>query len=86
MMNDTPTIDYEDILKVVRSWPFSERLTLVQDILSTLAPELEKPGGPSSVKRNTLKEALGLLAINQPAPSDQDIEKWLNEYRVDKYS
>jgi len=39
---ETPT--YEAILKTVRAWPPAERLTLVQDILKTLA---QAPGGGS---------------------------------------
>ena len=36
-------------------------------------------------KRNTLQKALGMLAANQPAPSDADIEQWLHEHRTEKY-
>ena len=79
-------MSYDNILNTIRNWPLSKRLTLVQDILKTLAPDLKavEPDSPRA-KRNTLKEALGLLATNQPAPSDQEIQDWLNEHRLEKY-
>ena len=33
----------------------------------------------------TLSQALGLLATDQPAPTDADVEKWLTEARLEKY-
>jgi len=33
-------------------------------------------------KRNTLEKALGLLATDQPAPSDEKVQRWLDEHRI----
>ena len=51
-------------------------------MLKTLEPEF-KMTRPK--RRKTLNKALGLLATNQPAPSDEEIEQWLDEYRMEKY-
>jgi hypothetical protein len=85
-MGDIQTITYENILRVIHNWPLSERLNLVQDILKTLAPELKNSKlSVSHTRRNTLKEALGLLATHQPPPSDEEIQDWLDEHRREKY-
>jgi hypothetical protein len=74
----TPVADYNAILTLVRSWPAAQRLTLVQDVLGTLAPPQREP-------QQTLAQARGLLATTAPAPSDQQIETWLDERRAERY-
>lgn len=79
-----PTKDhltYQSILTTVRSWSATQRFTLVQDILATLAPQEENQKAP----RHTLPHARGLLKTDRPAPSDQDIETLLKERRQDRY-
>ena len=43
------------------------------------------PGETARPKRETLRRALGLLAGDRPVPSDQEIERWLQERRAEKY-
>ena len=74
-------INYRAIIEIIRGWPPASRFSLVQDVLKTLAPEVES----SRSKRNTLEKALGLLATNQPAPSDAEVQQWLDEHRMEKY-
>jgi hypothetical protein len=38
MMSAAETIEYETILKIVRDWPPARRVTLMQEVLQTLAP------------------------------------------------
>jgi dihydroneopterin aldolase len=75
------SIDYKAIIEIVRGWPPASRFSLVQDVLKTLAPEVEN----SRSKRNTLEKALGLLATSQSAPSDAEVQQWLDEHRMEKY-
>jgi len=35
--------------------------------------------------KKTLPSALGLLSTNQPAPADEEIQRWLDERRMKKY-
>jgi hypothetical protein len=72
---------YEHVINIVRSWPAPQRLTFVQDVLATLVPDItsDRPRQP------TLNHALGLLATDQPAPSDEDIAALLNERRQQRY-
>jgi len=63
-MNALDTLTYDQVLETVHTWPPAKRISLAQDLLKLLASEIET----SRPKRNTLKKALGLLAIGQPAP------------------
>ena len=74
-------INYKAVIEIIRDWPPASRFSLVQDVLKTLAPEVES----SRSKRNTLEKALGLLATNQTAPSDAEVKQWLDEHRMEKY-
>ena len=80
-MNATETIDYEHVLHLVLSWPASQRFTLVQEVLKTLAPV--EP--PERATRQTLIRARGLLATEQAAPSDEEIAQWLDERQNERY-
>lgn len=77
MMNQSPT--YQQVLEIVRQWPDARRFTLVQDVLKTLEPEAHPR------KKQTLSQALGLLATSAPPPSDEEIKQWLEEHRTEKY-
>ena len=70
--------DYETILAVVRSWPAAQRFALVQGVLGTLVPTEREP-------RRTLEQARGLLATKQSTPSDNDVARWLDEQRSQRY-
>jgi hypothetical protein len=75
------TADYEQVLTIVRSWPAAQRFTLVQEVLTTLAPaESSERFRPS-----TLDQARGLLTAGRPSPSDEEIARWLDERRTERY-
>lgn len=73
MMNQSPT--YQKVLEIVRRWPDARRFTLVQDVLKKAHPR----------KKQTLSQALGLLATSAPPPSDEEVKPWLEEHRTEKY-
>lgn len=70
--------DYESILALVRSWPASQRFSLVQDVLVTLAPTERQP-------QQTLDRARGLLATEKGAPTDEQIAEWRDAHRMERY-
>ena len=76
------TLSYQTVINIVRRWPPDRRFALVHDVFETLLPEMSPPRR----KRKTLNEALGLLATEQPAPSDAEIQQWLDERRMEKYA
>ena len=72
--------DYETILALVRSRPAAQRfsLSLVQDVLVTLAPTERAP-------RQTLQHARGLLATDHALPTNEQVAEWLDERRSERY-
>jgi hypothetical protein len=75
------TLSYESILSVVRNWPLSMRAALMHDLLDTLTEQSQK----HERKRKALSRLFGLLKTDKPAPSDEDVERWLDERRMEKY-
>ncbi|HEY8326694.1 MAG: hypothetical protein ACHQ1E_09530 [Ktedonobacterales bacterium] len=77
-----PTFDRETILRVVRQWPINEQIALADAILAdaraSTEPTLEPPAVPSAALR-------GILSNDQPAPSDDEIARILDEERMKKY-
>ena len=74
-------LSYESVLQVVYTWSPAKRYSLIQDLLKTIEPKEQESKRP-----DTLKQALGLLATDQPAPTDEDVAHWLNERRIVKTS
>lgn len=80
-MNRLDNANYDGVLNIVRQWPILQQMALVQDVMKTLKVRLEPARRPG----NTLSRALGLLATDQPAPTDEEIKQWLDEHRMEKY-
>lgn len=68
-MNSLTIETYAAVFQTIRQWPPDRRFTLVQDVINTLG--VDKEIAPP--RQNTLSRALGLLATDQPAPSDEEI-------------
>lgn len=91
-------MDRETILRTVRQWPAEEQITLLQEILdhlrhdvvagvearSTTTSEPERVSEPA-VRHGSLRNLVGLLATDQPSPTDEEVERWLEERRMEKY-
>ena len=80
-MQTVENIQYRTVVEQIKEWPVDERLALVQDILRTLQPQLDV----SEHQEETLDKALGLLASQYPAPTDDTVKQWLHERRMEKY-
>ena len=74
-------IGYEGVLKIISQWPAAQQMALVEDVLRRISPRVEPP----RKRQRTIDRALGLLATDQPAPTDEEVERWLDEHRVEKY-
>ena len=77
-----PMLDREEILRIVRQWSVNERIALADAILADARTaqqqELQPPAVPSAALR-------GILSNGQPAPSDEDVARILDEERMRKY-
>lgn len=80
-METTTYHTYEAVLDVVRTWPPEKRFLLIQDVIKTLEPTFRAGGA----RQPTAEKALGLLATEQPAPSDTEVQQWLEEHRMEEY-
>jgi hypothetical protein len=80
MTNQTEIAGYQGVLSIVQQWPTAQQIALVQDVLETLASRIE----PARPQRQTLSRALGLLATDGAAPTDEEVEQWLGEHRMEK--
>ena len=81
MMTHVENINYESVLKTIRQWPKPQRFMLVQEVLRTLAPEVEQP----QRRERTLEQALSVVNLNGPPPTDEEVKQWLGEHRMEKY-
>ncbi|MCI0396998.1 MAG: hypothetical protein L0332_10235 [Chloroflexi bacterium] len=73
--------DYQEVLETIRTWPTVTRLNLVQDVLKTVESDVNVP----RTTTGTLEKALGLLATDAPPPTDEEVERLLEEERIRKY-
>jgi len=76
-----PSPDVESVLHIVRRWPPAQRFVLMQELLKTLAP----PEPDALPKPTTLDQARGLLTTDRPPPSDDDVTRWLDERRNERF-
>ena len=73
--------DYSGVLRTVSGWPPEDRIALAQDILRIVQIDLSKP----RPRRRTLDRALGLARGAGPPPTDEDVERWIEDHRREKY-
>ena len=77
-----PMLDREAILRIVRQWSINEQIALSDAILAdaraSCQPVFQPPVVPSSALR-------GILSNGQPAPTDDEVARILDEERMKKY-
>jgi hypothetical protein len=71
----------EGILDELRTWPSSERVRLARMILETV----ENSSADLSPRRGSLKDLVGILKTDAPAPTDEDCRAILEEELVKKH-
>ncbi len=80
-MNQIENINYETTLRTIRQWTIAQRFALLQDVLKTLVPEVERP----PVRERTLERALQVVPLDRQPPTDEEVKQWLDEHRMEKY-
>jgi hypothetical protein len=81
MGSKSSALTREQVLNAVRSWPAEERFWLAYEILHTLGREEPTP----EQRRDAFRHLRGTLKTSDPPPTDEDVKRWLDEYRVSKY-
>ncbi|HEY7973750.1 MAG TPA: hypothetical protein VID72_00270 [Ktedonobacterales bacterium] len=78
----TPILDRDTILRAIQTWPRDEQVALAQDIMRRAGiPLVEEPLDPPDSQG-----LAGMLANGHPAPTGEQVERWLEEDRMNKYS
>lgn len=72
--------DFQSVLKTVSSWPADQRASLAHALLQSLSTS-----DPSSRKKPTLDEIVGIARGTGPAPTDAQVKQWLDEHRMRKH-
>ncbi|HEU5343313.1 MAG TPA: hypothetical protein VFX31_04350 [Ktedonobacterales bacterium] len=83
-----PSLDYDTILRVIRKWPKDAQVELAREILREAEDNRKQQPSdttPSSSREDSFRQLIGILATDQPAPSDEEIERWREERRMEKY-
>ena len=76
------TTNYDDVRHQIETWPSAERARLAQYIITTLEPE----AATNPRKRNSVAEIYGRMAVEGvPAPSDDEVDRMLDESRLERY-
>jgi hypothetical protein len=70
---------YEALLKAAGELAPDERIRLAREILGTAHPQDARP------RRATLSQAVGLIRGDGVPPSDDEVQRWLEEGRLEKY-
>lgn len=82
----SPTLDHDAVLETIRRWPRDAQVALAREIMQEMSAS---PTGTRSLEDAAggrgLHDLLGLFATDQPAPSDEEIERWREEWRMEKY-
>jgi hypothetical protein len=79
----TPTQDRERVLRDTRKWPIAEQIALAHAILQRA--EASRKGQPLAAPKVPSAALRGMLANGQPAPTDEEVARWLDEARMEKY-
>jgi len=80
-MSSRSALTRKQILEVVRSWPADEQFGLAHEILRDLGQKEPTP----EQRREAFKRLEGILATDAPPPTDEEVERILEEERMRKY-
>jgi hypothetical protein len=79
--NSDIAASYQTVLTTVLSWPNSKQWALLRELFALIAREDEIAGK----QYGTLSKVLGIASTDQPPPTDEEVEQWLDEHRMEKY-
>jgi hypothetical protein len=81
-MSSAEANEIADILSRVKTWSIPSRVTLARQILESVEgkPVIEPPP-----RKRPLTDLIGLLKTDAPPPTDEEVERILEEERLRKY-
>ncbi len=89
-MSTADAIELADVINRVKTWSPGLRIALAKEILESLQPsEVAAGSGSASVKQFprglSAEDLQDLLKTDRPAPDDETVDRWIDEYRMQKY-
>lgn len=93
-MGASSQAQHDSLVKQIDDLPREDQVDILFHLLEMLLPSHEHgkawlgSGAATDARgqrQRTLDRALGLLATDQPAPTDEEVEQWLEEHRQEKY-
>ena len=82
MTNSVAPAEYHDVFQTVRQWPPEARRDLLRDVLKTLHDE--RPH--RSTRGFSADQVIRLLRSDQPAPTDEECDRILEDELMKKYA
>jgi len=75
-----------DILNRVTTWPTTLRITLARKILESV-DQVDAPAAPPAPKTRGLSaaEVRAMIKTDRTPPDDETVDRWIDEYRMEKY-
>jgi hypothetical protein len=81
MINGVEPAEYHDVFETVRQWPPEARRDLLRDVLKTFHNERSRP-----TRGFSADQVIRLLRSDQPAPTDEECDRILEEELMKKYA
>ena len=82
MTNSVAPAEYHDVFQTIRQWPPEARRDLLRDVLKTLHDERS----PRPTRGFSADQVIRLLRSGQPAPTDEECDRILEEELMKKYA
>ncbi|HID53522.1 MAG TPA: hypothetical protein EYP41_16005 [Anaerolineae bacterium] len=79
-MEKVQTKNHREILQNVLDWPPHQQIDLAHELLKIAASKKR-----DSQRQELFEQAVGLLATDEPPPTDEEIARILEEERMKKY-
>lgn len=79
------TTTFAQIWEQVRSWPPAERKRLVAQLIESLPPDFGPPDAAPAKPTTSAAELIGLWADIEPKPTDEDLQRILEDSIVEKH-
>jgi hypothetical protein len=76
-------MDYETIRAIIHGWSPDLRAALIHDLINTLVEEADEAN--PRPRRKAQSDLIGILNMGQPAPTDEEVERIIQEHREAKY-
>jgi hypothetical protein len=71
---------YSEVLKIVAAWPPEQRESLLHALIARFPDRAEQQR-----PRPTVDELIGIAKGGNAAPTDSEVDQWIDEARTRKY-